>query len=308
MKTAITLLTILCLAASLSACGADGDKSSCNVDGDCLDGRKCNYDQLADLGQCMEATVEGFFMCSTANPCPAGQFCFNGFCAPGCMTDADCADNQYCDTLMQHSAHMCVNKEVPTCASDGDCASNQTCMQGLCSAVSVQQQCTPRPDGQDGCDVYSICLDMGEVDEEVNSCVSFPPCPQDGQCPVGQVGSVCNEQDIPGKERICLTSLCKDAGNCPAAFQCLVPGGGSLGMCSDGSFGMPCLLADDCQSGLTCMGAMAGVPGFCIQGMGGGCEDDGGTCVDTMTGGECPAGTDVDGTKSCSGMTEICCI
>ncbi len=312
MRTSISVFCSFLLAVSLIACGGGSDsKDNCLDDRDCLDGRRCNYDTMAELGQCMDATLDGFFMCSSDKPCPFGQFCFNGLCAPGCMSDADCADNQYCDTTGATGVtndQMCVNKEVPTCAADGDCAANQTCVQGLCSAVSVQAQCTPRPDGQDGCDAFSICLDMGEVDQEVNTCVTFPPCPQDGECPVGQVGSVCNEEDIPGKARICLTGLCKSGANCPANFNCLVPGGGSLGMCSDGSFGMPCLEAGDCQAGLGCMGAMGGLPGFCLSGGGGGCEDAGGTCVDTMTGEECPAGTDVDGTKSCGGMTEMCCI
>lgn len=312
MKTTSTLISACLLAVSLAACGGGSDpKDDCRTDQDCLGGRKCNFDQLADLGQCMDATLDGFFMCGADKPCPAGQFCFNGLCAPGCMTDADCAENQYCDTTGATGVtndQMCVNKQVPTCQAAADCAANQTCVQGLCSAVAVQTECTPRPDGQDGCDQFSICLDMGEVDEEVNSCVTFPPCPQDGQCPVGQVGSVCNEQDIPNKARICLTGLCKGAANCPADFNCLIPGGSGLGMCSDGSLGMPCLQAADCQADLGCMGAVGGMPGFCIPGGGDGCEAAGGTCVDTMSGQECPAGTDVDGTKSCGSMTEMCCI
>jgi hypothetical protein len=306
-RTMVVLGFLGFLGAGLAACGGE-DKSGCRTTADCLSGRQCNFDREAQIGRCMEATTDGFFMCSRQNPCPAGQFCFNGLCAPGCMADQDCAANQYCDTLMQVSAHMCVNREVPTCSANADCASNQTCVMGLCSAQSEPKECTQRPDGQDGCDAYSICLDVGEGEQEENACVSFPPCPADGACPVGQIGSVCNDGDIPGKARICLTSLCKSGANCPAAFQCLMFGGGTLGMCSDGSFGMPCLQATDCAQGLTCLGAMAGVPGFCMPGGTPGCTSAGGTCVDMMSGGDCPAGTSVDTSKSCSGMTEMCCI
>ncbi len=298
----MTLLSML--GAFTAGCSEDG-KDGCVTQADCLEGRLCNYDQEAQVGQCMDATPDGFFMCTRANPCPAGQFCFNGLCAPGCMTDQDCAANQYCDTAMEISAHMCVNRVVPTCAADADCATNQTCVFRLCSAVGVPSECTQRVDGEDGCDAYSICLDVSETDQESLACVSFPPCPADGVCPVGQVGSVCNDGDLPGKAHICLTHLCKAGNNCPGGFQCVVSGG-TLGMCSDGSLGMPCLLAADCDAGLTCMGAMAGVLGFCMPGGGSDCASAEGTCID-MTG-ECPAGTDVDGARSCPNMTQLCCL
>ena len=99
MKTWINLLISCLLAASLAACGGGSDsKDDCMDDQDCLDGRRCNFDTLADLGQCMDATVDGFFMCSADKPCPFGQWCFNGLCAPGCMSDADCADTSPCTT------------------------------------------------------------------------------------------------------------------------------------------------------------------------------------------------------------------
>jgi hypothetical protein len=302
----------------LTACGTDdSDKDKCVTDEDCLTGNLCNLERTSggktgQKGQCMKASSDGFFLCSRENPCPAGQFCFNGLCAPGCMTDQDCAANQYCDTKVdlpnnQLGTHMCVNKEVPSCSTDGECAETQECVMGLCSAAAVEQQCTPRPDGVDGCDDYSICLDLGEVDQEQNSCVTFPPCPQDGNCPVGQVGSVCNEGDIPNKARICLTSLCKSVANCPGGFKCIIPSD-NLGMCSNGTLGMPCMTADDCSGGLTCFGAMGNAPGFCVQGTTPqDCDSAGGTCIDPMTE-DCPAGTQMDQTKQCSDITETCCI
>ncbi len=320
MKTMMKLTSILLPMIFLAACGADDSgKDKCASDDDCVTGYSCNLGRTDEgkqtqTGKCMKASSSGnsagSFLCSAENPCPDGQWCFNGLCAPGCMSDQDCASNQYCDTQIdlpnnQYGTHMCVNKEVASCSADGDCAQTQTCVQGLCSAASVEQKCTPRPDGQDGCNEYSLCLDLGEVDEENNSCVTFPPCPQDGQCPLGQVGSVCNEQDIPGKARICLTGLCKSGDNCPTGFKCIIPSG-TLGMCSNGTMGMPCMTGEDCSSDLTCMGAMAGVPGFCMQGVNTDCEGNGGTCIDAMS--QCPGDTQIDGTKMCQGMSEICCM
>lgn len=318
MKTMIIALFTLMPAFLLSACGADdSDKDKCITTEDCSSGYSCNLERTEDgkkaqVGKCMKASEDGFFLCSRDNPCPAGQWCFNGVCAPGCMTDQDCATNQYCDTKVdlpnnQLGTHMCVNKEVPGCVSDGDCAEAQECVMGMCSAAQAEQQCTPRPDGQDGCDEYSVCLDLGEVDQENNTCVSFPPCPQDGECPVGQIGSICNNEEIiPDKARICLPGLCETEENCPSGFKCLMLRS-NLGACSDGTLGMPCLTSADCAADLACAGAGAGAPGYCMPGIvQTDCEDAGGTCIDAMS--QCPAGTQIDGTKQCQAMTDICCM
>ncbi len=313
------VLTLLLPVFVFSSCGGDDSgKDNCATNDDCLSGYSCNLGRSDDgkpaqTGKCMKVSSSGSssgaFLCSVDSPCPSGQWCFNGLCAPGCMTDQDCASNQYCDTQIdlpnnQYGTHMCVNKEVPGCSTDADCAQTQSCVMGLCSAQSEQKECTMRPDGQDGCDEFSICLDISETEQEQTACVTFPPCPQDGDCPLGQVGSVCNEQDIPGKARICLTGLCKSVDNCPVGFKCIMPGG-TLGMCSNGTMGMPCLGADDCSSDLTCMGAMSGVPGFCMPGVNTDCESNGGTCINAMS--QCPEGTQIDGSKMCEGMTDICC-
>lgn len=315
MKTLQCVMVTFLAAGFLSACGGggDGSKDKCNSPGDCSDGYLCNPENPKDIasqGTCMKVSTrgdyKGQFMCSTQEPCPKGQWCFNGFCAPGCMTDNDCASNQYCDTRMEQSAHMCVNKEVSGCTDDNQCAENQTCVMGLCSASAEKKQCTPRPDAQDGCDTYSVCLDVSDLESEKEefSCVTFPPCPQDGVCPVGQVGSVCNDGDIPGKAAICLTGLCKSVTNCPGNFKCILLTA-TLGMCSNGGMGMPCKASPDCMDGLACTGAMPGIPGFCMPGGGGGCESAGGTCVSMMSG--CPDGKEIDGTKQCASMTDLCC-
>jgi hypothetical protein len=254
---------------------------------------------------------KGQFICSADARCPDGQWCFNGFCAPGCMSDNDCAQNQYCDTRFNPdqgdlASHLCVNKTVSGCSNDDQCSEGQKCVMGLCSAAAEPTQCTPRVDGQDGCDSYSICLDISETEQEQYSCVSFPPCPQNGICPVGQMGSVCNDDDIPGKEAICLTSLCKTKDNCPGVFKCVLMSA-TLGMCSDGSMGMPCKTKTDCNQSLDCSGALTGGPGFCIPSIGGeSCTDAGGTCISVTTP-DCPSGTDVDSSLQCSSMMEVCC-
>ena len=199
--------------------------------------------------------------CDAARPCPAGSLCFNGLCARGCEGDADCAADQYCDTAFDR---LCHDRAVTTCPAT-PCATSQVCLAGLCSTPAPATECTATFDGNDGCDAYSICFE--EV-EDVARCHTFPPCPEDGHCPVGLMGAVCNQGEMPGKAHICLTSMCTSAANCPGGFACILPRLSPLGLCSDGGFGMPCLVPADCDPGLGCVGAMIGLPGFCLPGGG----------------------------------------
>ena len=308
------ILAFLLLPAWLfAACGTDdSDKTQCKSDADCVSEYSCNLARaddgsLAQIGQCMKIGNSGSFLCGTDNPCPAGQFCWNGLCALGCMSDQDCADNQYCDTRVdlpnnQFGTHMCVNKEVAGCSTDADCEETQTCMNGTCGVASEDHECTPRFDGPDGCDEFSICIDHGDEVEDFR-CFSFSPCPQDGNCPVGLYGAVCNDGYFPEKAPICLTTGCITEENCPSSFKCIIPQG-TLGVCSDGSAGALCMAHEDCDSGLTCSGLEIANYGLCIPGGQSSCEEAGGTCVDAMTG--CPAGT-TPSAETCPTMGDICC-
>jgi hypothetical protein len=156
----------------------------------------------------------GELPCSPSRDCPSGQFCFNGICALGCNSGGDCAEGQYCDT---DGDRLCHDSQVHTCP-DTPCAETQECVNGLCSTPSTDTDCTPRPDGNDGCDAYSLCI---EVEEGAPSCYSFPACPESGDCPVGTVGAVCNDGIVPNKERICLSGLCQEPSHCPPAWSCM---------------------------------------------------------------------------------------
>jgi len=158
----------------------------------------------------------------------------------------------------------------------------------------------------DGCDDFSICLDTDPGEQEELACTSFPPCPKDGKCPVGLVGAVCNNEIIPQKGRMCLTGLCQDINNCPTQFKCITPDGSNLGMCSNGTMGMPCKDKTDCQDNLGCLTGPGMPIGFCIPGFEeDDCESSGGVCIDPMD--ECPDGTEI-GTKQCSNMMQLCCL
>ena len=183
--------------------------------------------------------------CTDANPCPTGQFCFNGVCALGCTSDGDCATNQYCDTA---SSRLCQDISVPTCVSDGQCASSQVCSTGFCSTPPSTVACNVTFDGNDGCNAYSICVQNTDSSgNTTTSCQSFPACARDGTCPQGTEGAVCNDGYVPGKDRVCLVGICADASNCPTNWKCIKDNSNDvLGQCSDGSFGDPCDTNADC--------------------------------------------------------------
>lgn len=199
--------------------------------------------------------ADGFEPCTADNPCPDGQFCFNGLCALGCTSDGDCADNQYCDT----TSLLCQNNEVPVCMSDDDCADSQLCADGYCSTPPPNTSCDLENFLEDGCDTNALCL---EQDDGSGACYSMPACASDGSCPVGIGGAVCNDGFLTSKGSICLLGFCTEEANCPDAFSCVLPtSGGGLGLCSSGVTGSPCTESDQCDSG-TC-NVIQGFVGLC---------------------------------------------
>lgn len=180
--------------------------------------------------------------CSADDPCPDGQFCFNGLCAIGCQTNDNCADDQYCDTEWSMT---CQNKSVPTCSTEAECAGDQICVNGVCSTPPPDTACNPEDYLNDGCSSDSVCL---EVTEQAK-CYTMPPCGEDGSCPVGSGGATCNEDYLPNKDRICLLGACVDESECPADWNCIrFNDNDPIGGCSNGAFGSPCNGPEDCES------------------------------------------------------------
>ncbi|RMH00344.1 MAG: hypothetical protein D6705_00575 [Deltaproteobacteria bacterium] len=197
--------------------------------------------------------------CSDADPCPSGQFCWNGLCALGCTSNDDCAEDQYCDTMY---THLCHNREVPECEIDEDCAAGQVCVSGFCSTPPPETACDPNGVlvGDDGCSSQALCIE--DVDTEAAKCYTFPACRPDDTCPVGTQGAVCNVDLVPNKDRICLVGMCTGEAHCPAEWSCAVPEGGVLGLCTPGTPGSPCTQNDHCGSGV-CQLPLPGSVGFC---------------------------------------------
>lgn len=197
-----------------------------------------------------------FGPCTKSNPCPDGQFCFNGICAIGCQSNADCADDQYCDTEFDM---LCHNKEVSSCPEVA-CAEGQECVNGFCSAGPTEESCMQMPNGEDGCGKTALCI---PTSEESAQCYEFPACGEDDSCPKGTNGAVCNTGYLPNKGHICLIGACADAAeDCLPGDKCIKFTGDPVGSCSSGAFGDFCNGPDDCVS-KNCFIAFPDEPGFC---------------------------------------------
>lgn len=245
MRSFIPLSLCLGLALTLGCnanLGSDGSGEDAETSGD------------GDSGDGDSGDGDGFAPCTSNNPCPDGQFCFNGLCAPGCLSDEDCADNQYCGT---DTDLLCHNNEVPTCSSDDQCASSQLCINGYCAAIPEQNTgCNLEDYLNDGCPSNAVCLE--DLDNEgVGICYQMPACGADGSCPIGLEGAVCNQDYLPSKDEICLVGICDTVANCPSDWSCVRFNQSVVGVCSSGTFGSPCETAADCLSGMCTT-----IPGF----------------------------------------------
>ncbi len=196
--------------------------------------------------------------CSDADPCPDSQFCFNGLCALGCTNNGDCADDQYCDT----DSMLCQNQEVPTCDSADDCLGDQICVNDYCTTPPTDTSCDYTNVVEDGCASDAVCFP--DADSESGACYTMPACAEDGSCPTGTTGAVCNDDYLPAKDKICLLGACESVSDCPSDWNCVrLMENAVLGSCGDGGFGSPCAGPEDCISG-TCTPLPGLTGGICF--------------------------------------------
>jgi hypothetical protein len=224
-------------------------------------------------------------LCSASNPCPSGQFCWNGFCALGCTSDDNCDADTYCNV------NHCAPTEVPTCSDDAECDDGFACVFDYCAVIPVEPEgCQWNDNLQDGCAGNEVCLGDDPENDVDGECTQLPPCPEDGDCPVGEAGAVCNEGYIPTKDRICLVGLCATQADCPSSLRCVVIAG-DVGSCNPpGVQGSPCTVDADCSNGLTCDEFAPGFPSLC----GGGGIGEGEGEGEGEGGGEAGSFCDVD--------------
>lgn len=248
------LALALALPGVSSACGGTGGSGKIRPDGGPL---------------CQQGTAT----------CAAGTLCNNGNCVATCATDGTgCAADQFCEGT-EAARLVCTSIERKACTIAQDCPLPQSCQSGLCVSIEL------RRDGgyngcllgslDDGCAGEAICLqNTNSQGQTLNNCIGMPGCGQDGGCPVGNIGSTCNDQPdggrlLPAKQRVCLLGLCAGGPDCPPNAGCFRPKGSSpLGQCQSGTLGDLCFVREDCPNANVCTGADGGLddggaPGRC---------------------------------------------
>jgi len=200
--------------------------------------------------------------------CVDGQYCWNGVCVNGCLSDGDCAENQYCVEDDFFDQGHCSKKEATGCTSDSDCEGSQVCKVGACVVETPESPgCGWKPDMTDGCSSVEVCLDEKE-EGGGGTCYAMPACGEDGSCPTDVSGGVCNVKDggakiIPSKGHICLMGVCLGNDDCPTNMECM-KAFGDLGGCVPEGMMEGCLEDEDCEDDEVCEGAMGDFPGTCV--------------------------------------------
>jgi Dickkopf N-terminal cysteine-rich region len=202
--------------------------------------------------------------------CPAGTVCTNRVCTPSCADGGACPSGFYCE-YPQTAFAVCSPIKPSACRDDNDCpAGNQVCTDGLCISWELRADggtvgCIISTTGSDACSPDSICYVDTSLGYQLNRCLATPHCGQDGSCPIGYRGSVCNQLADGGfafgnKERLCLYKYCVGNTNCPTGTQCFhYTRDATLGTCSLGQSGYPCFSAEDCFNANYCQLSDGGV-------------------------------------------------
>ena len=220
---------------------------------------------------------DGGVICDfAARGCPAGQACLNGICAQRCPGGAGCPAGTYCEGTAALD-QVCAPIQAIACTTLLDCPAPQSCPTGLCTSTELlgdggrTGNCIAgQPD--DNCSADAICVNGASGSP---SCLGLPACSQDGGCPAGNSGAVCNVRPdggrvFPTKQRVCLVQFCESNADCPQTAppnqpppaHCVNGNGVALSFCSNGVKGAPCLKPADCNSN-TCNGADGSAFGTC---------------------------------------------
>jgi hypothetical protein len=249
--------------------------------GSCDDGNICTQDLCnAFTGACQNLPIDecctGAFQCGDGDICTFDQCQDNQClhipltaipgCAPDCMTDDDCEDNNPCTDTACQGGTCQIDVDFGCCDADADCAVDDPCTVPLClEAVGV---CVNPPRG---CNDFDNCTNDfcdpaagGCVNErdpscctEASQCDDMNPCTIDG-C----VNGVCAQAPSPdccSSDDECFVEEC-GPGQCTAG-SCTFDGCCDVGptgvLCDDGNV----CTQDECAADGACLHSPE--PGCC---------------------------------------------
>jgi hypothetical protein len=251
----------------------------CTTRDDCPAGARCAGGLCADpLDDCTQDA-----------DCARGDVCFpDGKCDPGCLSDADCSDDKYCDTGARLCATGCRDSlscdPGLICGANRRCACNETsclgelvCDLGACvppGASSCEEvTCQPgffcNPDDRFRCE-FGCTDEVGRF----NSCPVSTQCNlATGQCItpqcLGRDGSECVNTPRPRWNVAgCFCAECLTDAQCPAGEAC-----NANGTCQ------PCARCNAGMPGVCGVGANVSSP-YCVAGC----------CAECVSGADCAVG------------------
>ena len=211
--------------------------------------------------------------------CGPGARCVNRNCVPGCEDGGPCPAGMYCESPQSPIA-VCSLVQPFACRNTNDCPVPQVCSGGLCLSHERRADggtigCLVSNGANDGCAEGALCYQDRSTGQILNQCIGLPHCSPTGVCPIGFVGSTCNQLADGGfifanKMRICLFNFCADTRDCPQGAACFHRDQTKvLGQCQLGQVGNPCYTAEDCFNSTFCEfdGGVAdgGVLGQCVR-------------------------------------------
>ncbi len=207
----------------------------------CAEGEHCVELILGCCGTC-EPLEPG---CETHADCDVCEGCHFGECIPAgiieCNTDADCDDEQFCQTYEGELSckNHCVDQEcnLIDCDSECDpfltpCGDGEVCVEafkGCCGTCEPAACQTDADCGDCQACVEGSCVGMGLV-----SCVDDADCPEDHHCEINEevpcanqcvediIPTLCESDEDCGPCAVCHENECKATGMviCEADDDC----------------------------------------------------------------------------------------
>lgn len=196
--------------------------NSCFTDATCQDGIFCNGIEVCELN-----AGEGNLCINSGVPaCAAGEHCFETApserrCQATCASDADCADNNYCNGA-ETCRQSAIDISVLVCyAGSAPCPAGSLCLNATqtCSAGCTHALCDDMCTGTYCSDLTNICTPgyytpvscpVSQTCDPVRGCV---------ECTVATSLVLCDDMDGCTTDS-CDSNVCRHVEQCPAGLVC----------------------------------------------------------------------------------------
>lgn len=130
IKSGLAIAFVGVLSLSSSSCGSDEGGETAGTGAMAGSGNgsggTSNSGGSSNGGSSSNGGGNGTTNCGAFN-CQAGQYCSNGVCVNGCLTDANCGANQTCQDIDDVTSQGTCRNTTPTKDCDAFCSKAETC-------------------------------------------------------------------------------------------------------------------------------------------------------------------------------------